>query len=239
MSEQLTLFDEKIFFNLHADYEEAHKTLHELQKIVTVIGTDEAGRGALAGPVVASAVYLTPEQEQELLKMNLRDSKLISPNRREKLFEAMKELKVLWRACRGTPEIIDKENILRASLLTMGKSIQNLAKILPDEKNEKKIFVIVDGNSKINNINFPQWNLISADKIIPVVSAASIVAKVIRDKIMKSYHTKYPEYNFAQNKGYPTKFHIEAVKKFGLSDIHRKSFCRKLIQGGENFYAVN
>ena len=236
MSEQLTLFDEKIFFNLHADYDEAQRTLHELQKIGIVIGTDEAGRGALAGPVVAAAVFLTHEQEQALLKMNLRDSKLISPNRREKLFEAMKELKVLWRACRGTPEMIDKENILQASLMTMGKSIQNLAKNLPDEKN---IFVIVDGNSKINNINFQQWNLIRADKLIPVVSAASIVAKVIRDKIMTNYHSKYPEYNFAQNKGYPTKFHIEAVKKFGLSDIHRKTFCRKLIQGGENFNAVN
>ena len=236
MSEQLTLFNDKIFFNLHADYDEAQKTLLEIKKLGIVIGTDEAGRGALAGPVVSAAVYLTPEQEQELLKMKLRDSKLISPNRREKLFEAMKDLGVLWRAYKGSPEMIDRENILKVSLWAMGKSIQHLAKNLPDDKN---IFVIVDGNSRINNIDFQQWNLIRADKLIPVVSAASIVAKVIRDRMMRLYASKYPDYDFAKNKGYPTKFHIDAVKKFGMSDIHRRTFCRKLMKGSENFYAVN
>ncbi len=230
------MFNDKVFFNLHADYDEAQKTLLEIKKLGIVIGTDEAGRGALAGSVVSAAVYLTPEQEQELLKMKLRDSKLISPNRREKLFDAMKDLGVLWRAYMGSPEMIDKENILKVSLWAMGKSIQRLTKNLPYDKN---IFVIVDGNSRINNIDFQQWNLIRADKLIPVVSAASIVAKVIRDRMMRLYASKYPVYDFAKNKGYPTKFHIDAVKKFGMSDIHRRSFCRKFMKGSENFYAVN
>ena len=223
MSEQLKLIDEKIIFSLRSTPEEAKKTLHELKQRGIVIGTDEAGRGALAGAVVAAAVYLTEEQEEKLLSMNLRDSKLMSESKREKLFTAMNELKVLWRAFMTWPKIIDKENILRSSLNSMGESVKRLSKVLDDEP----FCVIVDGNSRINNINYPQWNLIQADKLIPVVSAASIVAKVLRDRLMKNYALRYPVYDFAKNKGYPTEFHIEAIKKFGISEIHRKTFCKK------------
>ena len=231
MSEQLKLIDEKIIFNPRADIEEAHKTLQELKLNGIVIGTDEAGRGCLAGSVVAAAVYLTEEQEQELLKLNLRDSKLISESRREKLFSVMNEMGVLWRAYMGTPEEIDKDNILRVSLRSMSKSINRLVKIIPDSEN---IFcVIVDGNSRVDNIKFQQWNLIKADMKIPVVSAASIVAKVLRDRLMRNYSKIYPEYDFAKNKGYPTKFHINIIKKIGITKIHRKTFCKKFLERRE------
>ena len=90
--------------------------------------------------------------------------------------------------------------------------------------------VIVDGNQKIPDLNFKQWILIRADKLIPVVSAASIIAKVLRDRLMKIYSEKYPAYDFAKNKGYPTKFHISALKNFGITEIHRKSFCKKFLE---------
>ena len=227
MAEQLKLFYEKIICNQRADLEEAQKILHELKINGTVIGTDEAGRGALAGPVVAAAVYLTEEQEKNLLSMKLRDSKLISEKQRENLFSAMNDMNVFWRAFMTWPNVIDEENILRASVLTMGISVNRLAKIL---KPEKISCVIVDGNSRVNNINYPQWNLIKADIKIPVVSAASIAAKVLRDRLMRNYDKLYPAYDVKKNKGYPTQFHVKAIKNFGISDIHRKTFCGKFLE---------
>ena len=214
-----------------ADIEEAHDLLRELVKRGPIIGTDEAGRGALAGPVVAAAVYLTAEQEKELLRLKLRDSKRITPSGREKLFEAIKELGVKWRAYSGNVERIDRDNILRASLWTMKQCVNKLAVKLEAEP----ACVIVDGTEKIPGLKFPQWTLIKADNLIPVVSAASIVAKVIRDRLMTKLDAKYPGYNFAKNKGYPTKLHMEAVRVKGMSEIHRETFCRKILRtkGGE------
>ena len=206
--------------------DEAKVNLQKLKSICSVVGTDEAGRGALAGPVVAAAVFLTHEQEEKLLSMKLRDSKLISPKSREKLFEKICELGVMWRASQGSPAFIDEKNILRASLNTMGDAVNKLAKKL----NFSDVCVIVDGNQRIENINFKQWILIRADKLIPVVSAASIVAKVLRDRLMKNYSEKYQIYDFAKNKGYPTPAHINAVKAYGMSDIHRRSFCKKILE---------
>ena len=223
--EQLTLFNDLIL-PTKSDKDEAHKSLLKLKSLGSIIGTDEAGRGCLAGPVVAAAVFLTQEQEEKLLAMKLRDSKLISPNSREKLFEKIQELGVLWRVSQGSPALIDEKNILRASLFTMSDCVKKLAKKLK----QAPACVVVDGNQRIPEINFKQWILIRADKLIPVVSAASIVAKVLRDRLMRIYNEKYPVYDFAKNKGYPTKFHIEAIKNFGITDIHRKSFCKKFIE---------
>lgn len=225
MMEQLTLFNDLILPS-KCGADEAHANLQKLKSLGCVIGTDEAGRGCLAGPVVAAAVFLTPEQEEELLKLKLRDSKLISPNSREKIFAKIQELGVLWRVSHGSPRFIDEKNILRASLLTMSDCVKKLARKL----NHDKICVIVDGNQRIPEIDFNQWILIKADKLIPVVSAASIIAKVLRDRLMKIYGEKYPAYDFAKNKGYPTQFHINAVKEFGISEIHRKSFCKKFLE---------
>ena len=205
--------------------DEAHERLQELKSSGYVIGTDEAGRGCLAGPVVAAAVVLSEEQEEELLRIKLRDSKLISSNSREKIFTKIQELGVLWRVSQGSPDLIDRKNILRASLLTMSDCVKKLAKNF--DKNPA--CVIVDGNQRIPEINFSQWVLVKADRLIPAVSAASVIAKVLRDRLMKIYAEKYPVYDFAKNKGYPTKFHIDAVKKFGITEIHRKSFCKKFL----------
>ena len=203
-----------IFLSSRCEPDEARENLQAIKKFGPIIGTDEAGRGSLAGPVVAAAVYLTDEQEAKLLAMNLRDSKLISPGRRERIFQAMNEMNVLWRAYPGSVELIDKVNILQASLYSMHDSVERVAKKLC----KPPAFVIADGNQRIPNITYDQWILIKADKLIPV-----------RDRIMTILSTRYPEYNLAQNKGYGTKFHMQAIKDFGISEIHRRSFCKGVI----------
>ena len=223
---QLTLFNDLILTS-RADPVEASESLEELCRRGAVIGTDEAGRGALAGPVVAAAVYLTREQEKILLNRKLRDSKRLTPKGREKLFALMNEIGVLWRASMGNIARIERDNILQASLWAMSQSVKKLAVKL----NTSPACIIVDGTERIPDINFSQWPLIKADDLIPVVSAASIVAKVIRDRLMARLDSKFPGYNLAKNKGYPTREHRERVKLIGLSDIHRESFCRKLLSG--------
>ena len=228
MMRQLTLTDELILSPRVDSHEEAEALLNRLreEKGQIIIGTDEAGRGALAGPVISAAVYLTPEQEHELLTMKLRDSKLVSPSNREKLFSAMKDMRVKWRAYSGSVERIERSNVLNASLWTMGKCVMNLSEILESEP----ACVIVDGNERIPHIKIPQWVLIKADMFIPSVSAASVIAKVIRDRLMRKLDVKYPAYNFKQNKGYPTPQHMEMIRHIGITEIHRKSFCRKILR---------
>ena len=221
---QLTLFND-IILPPRIEHDEAQELLSRLHERGAVIGTDEAGRGALAGPVVAAAVYLTPEQEHELTQRKLRDSKKLTPKGREKLFVLMNELGVLWRAYMGSVDMVDRDNILRASLWTMGQCVSRAAAKL----NDNISCVIVDGTERIPGLAFPQWTLIRADDVIPVVSAASIAAKVIRDRLMIRLDDKYRGYNFAKNKGYPTKLHMEAVRTMGMSEIHRRTFCRKII----------
>lgn len=223
------MFDD-IILTPRADLEEARELLMRLRKRGAVIGTDEAGRGALAGPVMAAAVYLTNEQEEKLLSLRLRDSKRLNFNMRERIFEAMREMKILWHAHAGSVEKIEHDNILQASLWSMGKCVSRLA----DNMEISPACVIVDGTEKIPGLKFPQWTLIRADNIIPAVSAASIIAKVLRDRLMIKFSAAYPDYNFAQNKGYPTREHMETILLKGISDIHRPSFCRKLMQGREN-----
>ena len=209
-----------------ADKEEADELLAKLRKRGPVIGTDEAGRGALAGPVLAASVYLTPKQEKKLLAMKLRDSKKLSAKAREELFNAMNELGVLWEAHSGTIARIERDNILQASLWTMGESAKKLAARLETPPS----CVVVDGTERIPKLKIPQWTLIEADKLVPVVSAASIIAKVLRDRLMVEMSPKYPGYDFAKNKGYPTMQHIEAVNKLGISKAHRPYFCKTVLK---------
>ena len=218
---QQTLFDD-IFLTSRCEPEEALENLQALKKRGYVIGTDEAGRGALAGPVVAAAVYLTEEQEEKLLAMRLRDSKLMTPLSREKVFMAMNEMGVLWRAFPSSVEFVDRVNILQASLYAMRNSVERVSAKLETPP----ACVIADGNQRIPNINYDQWILIKADKMIPVVSAASVVAKVLRDRIMKILSAKYPGYDLEKNKGYGTKAHMQKIKDIGMSEIHRKTFCK-------------
>ena len=209
-----------------ADKEEAHELLCRLRERGPVIGTDEAGRGALAGPVLAASVYLTPKQEKKLLALKLRDSKKLSAKGRERLFQAMNDLGVLWEAHSGTVARIERDNILQASLWTMGESAKKLAARLDAEPS----CVVVDGTERIPKLKIPQWTLIEADKLVPVVSAASIIAKVLRDRLMIEMSPKYPGYDFAKNKGYPTMQHIEAVNRLGISKAHRPYFCKTVLK---------
>ncbi len=189
-----------------------------------IVGTDEAGRGPLAGPVVAAAVSLTPVQEEALLSLGLRDSKKLTPRGRERLWDAMAELGVAWRAQAAGMARIDRDNVSRASLWAMGRSVLRLWPLLAREPE----CVVVDGILAIPDLPFPQWPLVAADDIIPAVSAASVVAKVLRDRAMTALDRLWPDYGFARHKGYPTAMHREAVARLGLSPVHRESFCRNI-----------
>lgn len=182
-------------------------------------GTDEAGRGPLAGPVTAAAVVLTDEQSKTLLKNGLRDSKKLSPVKREQLFDLFHKIGVVWRARSASHKRIDQMNILQASLWAMGKSVEALPIAIQS--------VIVDGNKAIPNLTIDQHPVIRADDKFASVMAASIVAKVLRDRIMARLDILFPQYGFAHNKGYPTPEHRIALSKFGPCPVHRISFHLK------------
>ncbi|MDO4218548.1 MAG: ribonuclease HII [Synergistaceae bacterium] len=186
-------------------------------KNIRIAGTDEAGRGPLAGPVVASAVILTTEQRALLVNNGLTDSKKLSAKKREVLFDLMQKIGVLWAAQAASAKRIDGTNILRASLWCMGMATLKLS-IKPD-------LLLLDGNKTISG-NFPirQHCVVKGDLRVPVIAAASIIAKVLRDRIMTIYDKLYPLYQFEKHKGYPTKLHYELIKKYGASPIHRLSY---------------
>jgi len=176
-----------------------------------VAGTDEAGRGPLAGPVVAAAVILGPECGG----LGLNDSKKISPKRREKLYDAILESAVAARIVSVGVVMVDRLNILNASLLAMKTAIEEL-EVRPD-------FVSIAGNRRID-IQMPQTTLVGGDASCCSIAAASILAKVSRDRQMKEYEELYPGYGFAQHKGYGTREHMQALRELGPSPIHRRSF---------------
>jgi ribonuclease HII len=183
---------------------------------MTRAGTDEAGRGPLAGPVVGAAVILTEDQMKHLLRSGLKDSKKLSETAREKIFTIINDIGVIWRARSASRERIDSMNILMASLWVMKESIM----ALPCEIDH----VIVDGNRTIHGLSMRQYTIVKADALIPEVMAASVIAKVIRDRTMKHLDVIYPQYGFAKHKGYPTSEHRAAIAKYGPSPIHRLSF---------------
>lgn len=179
-------------------------------------GVDEAGRGPLAGPVVAAAVVLTEAQREELVGLGLRDSKKMTPPRREKVLARMLELNVVWRAASAPAERIDRLNILRATLWAMRRAVERLPLAVDG--------VIVDGNQEIPGLNVYQQAIIGGDDIYPQISAASVVAKVLRDRVMTVYDGIYPDYGFARHKGYGTEAHRRAIAELGPTPIHRRSF---------------
>ena len=188
----------------------------DLSGMGRIAGTDEAGRGPLAGPVVAAAVYLTEDQERELLSLGLTDSKKLAPRRREFLFERMVSLGVAWRAQAASPARIDAMNILRASLWAMGWSVRKLPRCFD--------VVIVDGTFPIPGLDIPQRPMVKADLLVPAAAAASVAAKVLRDRIMDALDTIYPGYSFRKHKGYPTAAHRKALADLGPSPVHRRTF---------------
>ena len=175
-----------------------------------IVGIDEVGRGCIAGPVVAAAVILGKKNISKL-----KDSKLLSSRKRLLLSEEIKENCLEFSIAEISSKEVDKLNIRRASLLAMKKAAEGLKK--------KNIEIIIDGVDKIET-NYPCKAIIKADNIFKEVMAASIIAKVYRDEIMINLHKKYPEYLFNKHKGYPTKDHLHALKKFGSIDEHRKTF---------------
>ena len=187
-----------------------------------VIGVDEAGRGPLAGPVVAAAVMLK-EYTEELDEIN--DSKKLTEKTREKLYDIiMKNFDVAVGI--STVEEIDKLNILNADFLAMRRALKDLKSL----KNEKEYTVLVDGNLKIKEYIGKQLPIVKGDAKSLSIAAASIIAKVTRDRLMKDLASVYPDYHFEKHKGYGTKVHIEAIKDKGaIEGVHRKVFLRKIL----------
>lgn len=182
--------------------------------INNIAGIDEAGRGPLAGPVVAASVILPVDYYNSEIK----DSKKLTPKKRDKLFEVITRDAVSYGIGIVDNYEIDRINILEATMKAMQISINNL-NVIPD-------YILVDGNHFFNcEINYKL--IIKGDSKSLSIAAASILAKVTRDRLMNDYTINYPEYNFSKHKGYGTKEHINLIKRFGKSPIHRKSFLVK------------
>ncbi len=226
-----------------------------------VVGVDEAGRGPLAGPVVAAATALRmnddllppPRLEDSALPLGqgqgkrnnlwllVRDSKTLSEKQREKMFAFVQEHFFVGVGVIH-PETIDRINILEATFLAMKEAVGSLRRTMNDqndqEKNtesthgrelilyfeEAKTVLLVDGNMTIPNLSLPQEAIVDGDALVRSIAAASIVAKVTRDRMMLEYDKEYPAYGFAQHKGYGTKTHMDALRKYGPCPIHRMSF---------------
>lgn len=184
------------------------------QGISVVCGLDEAGRGPLAGPVYAGAIILPEGYVPE----GLNDSKKLSEKKREVLFQKITENAVSWGYGIATPEEIDEINILNASMLAMKRAVEAL--------NVEPEFLLVDGNIARGFLQ-KAVPVIKGDAKSPSIAAASIIAKVLRDRECLEMDKAYPQYGFAKHKGYPTKAHFEAVEKYGACPIHRKSFLKK------------
>ena len=176
-----------------------------------IVGVDEAGRGPLAGPVVAAAVILDPLHPIE----GLADSKKLTPKRRLLLAEVIREKALAWAIGRAEVDEIDRLNILQASLLAMKRAVEALP--IAAEK------VLVDGNHP-PSLHCPVEAIVGGDDTVAAISAASILAKVSRDREMVVLDDRYPGYGLAGHKGYPTKAHIAALETLGVTEIHRRSF---------------
>jgi ribonuclease HII len=188
-----------------------------VQGIERIAGVDEAGRGPLAGPVVAAAVIFP----KEFIIDNVNDSKKCTAKQREELFELIMEQAISVGVGIVDHEVIDRINILQATILAMRKSIENM-NIQPE-------YALIDGNSfKHETLRFQ--NIIGGDARSFTIAAASIVAKVTRDRLMRELDIRFPQYGFARHKGYGTRQHIEAIRTYGLCEIHRRSFHPSALQ---------
>jgi ribonuclease HII len=195
--------------------------------LIWVCGVDEAGRGPLVGAVVAGAVVLDPNNPIE----GLKDSKKLTPAKREFLYEQIMEKAKAWGVGEASPAEIDEINILQATMLAMSRAIEDLTTRLgawPDK-------ALIDGN-RCPELPIAAEAIVKGDAKEPAISAASIVAKVTRDRQMMSLHERHPEYGFAQHMGYPTEAHFAALKQYGACDQHRRSFSpvRKVLESIAN-----
>ncbi len=183
----------------------------------SICGVDEAGRGPLAGPVCAAAVILP-----EGLKIDgLNDSKKLSEKKREQLYDIITEKAVAYCVAYGSLEEIEEYNILRATFLAMNRAIEGL--------NIKADFALIDGNKIPVGISVPAAAVVKGDQKSMSIAAASILAKVSRDRLLMEYDKKYPVYQFAKHKGYGTKLHTDLIKQYGPCEIHRLSFLKNIL----------
>ncbi len=188
--------------------------------ITLLAGTDEAGRGPLAGPVVAAAVIFP----HDVIIHGIRDSKVLSHEKREQLVPKILEKAIACSVAAVSHKEIDRINILNASLLAMRLAVQRL-KVQPH-------LIIADGN-KIFSYNVPVISVVKGDAKSFSIAAASILAKVARDRLMTRLSVRYPDYLWWKNKGYPTRQHIEALQKFGPCKFHRTTFLKKILLTGD------
>jgi ribonuclease HII len=187
-------------------------SLDHLTQYQYIVGVDEVGRGPLAGPVVTAAVILDPARPI----VGLNDSKKLSELRRESLAEEIVEKALAWSIGRAEVEEIDAINILQATMLAMRRAVASLP-IRAD-------YVLIDGNRVPPGLNCPAEAVVKGDSRVAVISAASILAKVTRDREMVALDLQYPGYGLAQHKGYPTRAHVIALTELGVTPIHRRSF---------------
>jgi len=186
-------------------------------KIDYICGIDEAGRGPLAGPVVVASVIMPRDSMIE----GVNDSKKVSEKKREKLYDEIIENAISYSVGIVDQKEIDRVNILNATKAGLTESIKGL-KVKPD-------IILVDALKGIDTCQIPYESIIKGDAKCYSIAAASIIAKVTRDRIMRQWHEIYPEYNFIQHKGYGTAAHIAAIKEYGLCPLHRRSFVKNII----------
>lgn len=182
-----------------------------------ICGVDEAGRGPLAGPVYAAAVILPKGHIVE----GVNDSKKLSEKKRDMLFEKIIDECVCYSIGTASEREIDELNILQATFLAMRRAVNGLA-VQPD-------IALIDGNKK-PGLDIEEWDIIKGDSKSANIAAASIIAKVSRDRYMLEMAEKYPQYQFQKHKGYGTKLHYEMIEKYGVSPIHRKTFLKKILE---------
>lgn len=183
-----------------------------------IAGIDEVGRGPLAGPVVACAVILP----KDCSILGINDSKKLSPSKREELFDIIHKEAISIGIGIVDPHTIDEMNILQATYKAMKIAIEQL-EIVPE-------MLLIDGNNNLPNISIPQQKIVGGDGKSISIAAASIIAKVTRDRLMDAYHELYPDYDFLRNKGYGTEIHIKAIQQKGLCPIHRRSFTQNFLK---------
>lgn len=181
-----------------------------------ICGVDEAGRGPLAGPVCAAAVILPEDAEIE----GLNDSKKLTEKKREALFDVVKEKAIAWSVAFATVEEIEQHNILNATFLAMNRAIEGLQ--------IKADFALIDGNRIPKDIKIPCETVVKGDSLSMSIAAASILAKVSRDRLMLEIDSQFPQYEFKKHKGYGTALHMDLIRKYGPSKHHRPSFLKKL-----------
>ncbi len=199
-----------------------------------IVGCDEVGRGALAGPIVAAAVIWGEDAELRITNHELskvQDSKLLKASEREMLAFHIKHHAVAWSIASVSPQVIDKINIHQANLLALYRAVEGVHRKLKHHRRDKT-YTLVDGRFTIPQLHDAQQAVVDGDAKVFSIAAASILAKVYRDELMMKQDVQFPGYSFSAHKGYGTEVHRTAIATLGLTSIHRKTFCTRILKPG-------